>query len=354
MACHRSLARRLGPCALLVGALFGSLALAPPARAEESSRAPTAAEKAKARKSLARGQKLYAAGKLDEARAAFQESHDAVPDPKASLMMARIQRDSGELLKARDAYKAALDEAQAAEAHGQARRATMDEIKKDLRDLDGILGFITIELVHAPGGTKVTIDGHDVTGELGGPIRVAPGPLLVVATAPTGVEKSQKATIKAGETASVELSFTWGGKSDESLAEVSPAEDDHEEPARTEPLGKPSSHGSRTLVWVAGGVGLAGVATFAVFGPMSAAKFSRLEDACSNGHCAADLEDDKNTGKTFQTIANVGVVVGAVGFGAAITLFALSGPSDSAYSASVTAPRLSVGLGSVRLSGGFQ
>ena len=63
----------------LCAALLGSLAVAPAVRAETS--APTAAEKAKAKRSLERGQKLYKAGKLEEAQAAFRESHDAVPDP---------------------------------------------------------------------------------------------------------------------------------------------------------------------------------------------------------------------------------------------------------------------------------
>ena len=352
MASYRHFARAFGSRALLVGVLFGSVAWAPKASASEP--APTASEKAKAKRSLERGQKLYAAGKLDEALAAFQASHDAVADPKASLMMARVKRDNGELLQARETYQAALDEAQAAEARGQARRATMDEIKHDLRELDGVLGFVTVELVHAPPGTQVTIDGHDVTGQLGAPIRVAPGPLVVVATAPGGVEKSQKATVKAGQTASVELSFTWSGKSDESLAEVPPDSDAHPDHSDAESEGKSPAHGKKTLAWVAGGVGLAGVATFAVFGAMSSAKFNHLQDACPDGHCPPDLESDKNAGQTFQTIANVGLIVGVVGAGAAVTLFALGGPSESAYSASATAPKLSVGLGSVQLSGAFQ
>src|SRR5690242_15564274 len=77
-----------------------------------SAEAPTPAETAKAKKQIDKGQTLYKKGKLDEAYAAFSAAHDIVPDPKATLMMARIQRDRGELLKAHDTYQTALREAQ--------------------------------------------------------------------------------------------------------------------------------------------------------------------------------------------------------------------------------------------------
>src|ERR1041385_9236182 len=86
----------------LLGALLVPLSVAAPARAGDAA-APTATDKAKAKRSFDRGQKLYGQHKLDEAKAAFEESHDAAPDAKASLMLARILRDNGELLKARNA-----------------------------------------------------------------------------------------------------------------------------------------------------------------------------------------------------------------------------------------------------------
>jgi hypothetical protein len=344
--------RHLLGARVLAAALLAPFVIAAPARADD---APSAAEKARAKKSLDRGLKLYSQGKLDEAMTAFKASREAAPDPKATLMIARVERDMGELLKAHDTYKSALEQAEAAAARGESRRSTIDEIRKDLRELDGVLGWVTIELSHAPSGTRVSIDGNDVTGKVGGPIRVAPGPIAVVATAPGGVEKSRKLSVKAGETANVELEFTWSGPSDEALANAGDeptGASESESPA--EKREQPGSHGERTLAWVAGGVGLAGVVTFGVFGVMSNAKFSDLEAACPEKHCPPELEGDQSDGQTFQTIANVGLVVGAVGLGTAVTLFALGGPSDAAYSAKSTAPRVTVGLGSIQLRGSFQ
>lgn len=293
--------------------------------------------------------------------AAFQESYDALPDPKALLMLARIQRDNGELLKARATYQKARAAAEAAEADGHGSRATLDEIKNEVRDIDGVLGFITIELSHAPPGTRVSIDGSDVTGELGKPIRAEPGPLVITATAPGGLEKSENAMVKAGQSSSVTLAFGWSGKSDEALAEAPEDESEAPPPPEKKPESKQPANTTRTLAWVAGGVGVVGITAFAVFGSMSASKFKQLEGDCPQNHCDPRLEDDKNTGKTWQTVANVGLIVGAVGLGAAITLFAIGGPREAAHADSHAAhgdkpaqAKLELGLGRVALSGSFQ
>lgn len=358
MTSTRTFARTVAVRALLTIALTSAATtLTSPARADSAS--PSAAAKAKAKRSFDRGQELYKEGKLEEATAAFQESYGAVPDPKALLMLARVQRDGGELVKARATCQKARDAAVAAEAKGQANRATLDEIDNELRNIDGVLGLLTIELSHAPPGTRVSIDDNDVTGELGKPIRAEPGPLVVTATTPDGMERRENAMVKAGQASSVTLSFPWSGKSDKAVAAVAvaAAAPPHESKAAPPPKQevKPSpaqpSNTKRTLTWVAGGVGLVGMATFAVFWPLTASKYDDLESACPQNHCDPSLESDKNTGKTYQTVANVGLVVGAVGLGAAITLFAIP---DAAHGNQATRTKLELGLGRVALSGSFQ
>jgi len=327
--------------------LAGSLCAVTPAWADDA--APTAAETAKAKRELDKGQKLYKQGKLDEAFAAFEASHETVADPKASLMMARIQRDRGELLKAHATYEGALREAQAAEASGKARRATADEIKRELGELANVLGWLTIEVPHAPSGTRVSIDGRDVTSQLGKPIRVEPGPMVVAATVPGGVAKNQNVTVKAGETATVEISFSAWSDSDALLAEdPEPATKHADDDAKPEK----SSGSSRAPAWIAGGVGVAGLATFAVFGILANSKYSDLEASCAEGQCPPELEDERNSGKTFQAVANIGLIVGAVGVATSVTLFVI-GPAKAAPAAEARAPKLRVGLGSVELQGSF-
>lgn len=53
-------------------------------------------------------------------------------------------------------------------------------------------------------------------------------------------------------------------------------------------------------------------------------------------------------------MANVGLVVGAVGLGTAVTLFAIGGAPAAAHGKQATTGKLEVGLGRVALSGSFQ
>jgi hypothetical protein len=80
----------------------------------------------------------------------------------------------------------------------------------------------------------------------------------------------------------------------------------------------------RTMAYVSGGVGLVGLAAFGVFGAMSNAKYSDLQSSCPGNHCTPDRSSDIDNGRTFQTIANVGLVVGAVGVATSAVLFIIS------------------------------
>jgi tetratricopeptide (TPR) repeat protein len=336
---------------LLGFALLGAVVSVTPQAAAEGTATP--AEAAKAKKQIERGQALYKKGKLDEAYAAFSQAHDIAADPKATLMMARIQRDRGELLKAHETYQTALKEAQAAEAQGQSKRATADEIQRELRELGSVLGWLTIEVPHAPSGTRVSIDGRDVTAQLGSPIHVEPGPMVVEAKAPGGLAKEQKVTVKAGETANVEITFAAWSDNEAALAE-----DTNEKPAereeRDDDAKSKSSGGSRAPAYVAAGVGVAGLATFAVFGLLANSKYNELIDKCPDKQCPPDLEDTKKAGKTFQAIGNIGLIVGAAGAATAVTLFIIGKPSRPSSSARAVPAKVSLGLGTVALSGSFQ
>ena len=108
----------------------------------------------------------------------------------------------------------------------------------------------------------------------------------------------------------------------------------------------------RTWSYVAGGVGAAGIVTFGVFGLLNNSKHSKLEDECKNGVCPSSLESDKNTGQTYQTVANVGLVVGIVGLGTGTALYLLSDKKKE-KSALSTVPRVDIGPRSVSVSGTF-
>jgi hypothetical protein len=95
---------------------------------------------------------------------------------------------------------------------------------------------------------------------------------------------------------------------------------------------------------------------------MANSTYSDLEEKCA-GPCPADSQDDLDqidSGRTQQTLANVGLVVGIVGIGAGVTLFVLSlggksseAKTGQAHLAPVRKPELVVGPGFTGVRGKF-
>jgi hypothetical protein len=109
----------------------------------------------------------------------------------------------------------------------------------------------------------------------------------------------------------------------------------------------------RTLAYVAGGVGVAGFATFAVFGILNNGKYQDLEAQCPGGICPPGTSNDAEAGRMYQTLANVGLGVGIVGLASGAVLF-LTAPSPRTETASLKpTTRLAVGPTSVSLQGKF-
>jgi len=306
-------------------------------------------QKRDAERKLAQGTKLFEKGKFDEAIARFRASHDSVADPKASLMIADALRNTGDLLTARAEYQRARAEAEEAIGTDEKYRSTLSKVREKMDELEGVLGRLSITVFHAPEGTEVTVDGELVpVTKLGEPVYVAPGSVTVEATAPDGTIARRVVSVNAGQSAGVELPF--------SRRELPQALASNEPEARREEPAAPSSGDGRdhTLAFVAGGVGIAGIATFAVFGALANSKLDELETSCPGGHCTPDYDDDITAGKRFQTIANVGLGVGIAGAVTSVALFVFGGGSDvDAPKQSATA-RVGIGIGSIEVRGSFQ
>lgn len=336
--------------------VVAALLVSPPSRAEGVSVSDaTSAQRKSADKKLAEGQKLFKAGKLEEAVAAFEAAHEIVANPEARLMIARAHQNLGELVKAHADYLAAVAEGERAAQHNDKYRDTLQSARKELKELEGVLARVTINLRHAPSGTKVVIDGEPLdTSELGTSKLLAPGAIEIIATAPDGREVSRKLTLTAGQDAKIDLAFTRDGNEPVAPTIV---EEGAETPPPTEPASAPSSgKGKRTAAFIAGGAGIAGLATFGVFGALSNSKYNSLDKACASSLCPPDRQSDIDAGKRYQTLANIGLAVGVVGVGASAVLFVLgSGDSNAAAKDAGSARlQLGIGVGSILVRGRFQ
>ena len=91
----------------------------------------------------------------------------------------------------------------------------------------------------------------------------------------------------------------------------------------------PAMSSLRLGAYIAAGVGVVGLATFTVGGVMARSTYDDLNGACHGGPCPPDKSGEISSGKTQQTIANVGLVVGIAGVATGATLFVLSLPKAS-------------------------
>jgi hypothetical protein len=84
----------------------------------------------------------------------------------------------------------------------------------------------------------------------------------------------------------------------------------------------------RPFAFIAGGIGVAGLTTFAIAGAMTASTHSDLADAC-RGRCPESYRGTIARGVREQTIANIGLVVGATGAIIGLSLFLISKPTPA-------------------------
>jgi hypothetical protein len=200
-------------------------------------------------------------------------------------------------------------------------------------DLARKIGLVVVRVAGAPQGTSLRVAGELVPESAwAAPIAVTPGAIEVVLEAPGHPAQRRQALVGAGERK--ELALGWGAPTPAPGAVAAPRESP--EPPAADPASEDRKRRTmRTAAYVAGGVGAAGLLTFAIAGSLARSKYNTLQDECA-GPCPPSRQDDIDAGRRDQTIANVGVVVGLVGIGAGATLWVLSrkkGPAEPRASA---------------------
>jgi hypothetical protein len=114
---------------------------------------------------------------------------------------------------------------------------------------------------------------------------------------------------------------------------------------------------TRTLAFVAGGVGLVGVGAGVLFAVMRSSKVKESEDLCTgpSGACPesqrAKIDELDNSAKTNGTLSVVGFAVGGIGLATGAALLVMSSPSTSSAASPRVRPWL--GLGSAGVAGTF-
>jgi hypothetical protein len=291
---------------------------------------------------------LYDAKRFGEALTAYRASYEIVASPNSRLMIARCLRELGQLEQAYHELLGTIADAEEFAKKDEKYRESGRAAREELEALRKRVALLTLRVSEAPPGTKVAVGTRQLeTTALERPIVLEPGTVSVVASAPGRPEVRRELTLEAGSSSTLELELAPGAP-DPDPAPIAPPT----EPAPIVDASAPSSSSSlRPWAYVAGGVGIAGLATFGIFGALNNSKFGDLESECGGGHCPPERSDDIDTGRRYQLIANIGLVAGVVGLGTGAALFILS--SGQEQQARPRTPWVAVGVGNVQVGGRF-
>ncbi|NUO52796.1 MAG: hypothetical protein HOV80_28455 [Polyangiaceae bacterium] len=300
------------------------LALAVPSFPHEAAAQP-AGDQAEA---FAAAQKLFDAKDFAGALPKFQALAQETKSPNARLYVARSLRELGRIAEAYDEMSATVKDASARAETEKKYEKTRDAAAAELALLQGRVGHLTIAVADAPAGTRVTLNGIEMSADrLASPITVVPGPQTVEITG-EGIETIRKSVdVNGGETKTLPVAVRAAGKA---------GGDEPAEP-QPKPKGEPETTGGelRIVGIVATSLGVGAFGAFAATAVLSDQRFSTLEDECGGARCTnpkyADVVDE---GKTFELVANVTVVVGAVLVAAGVPMIIWGGPSEVEPSAS--------------------
>jgi hypothetical protein len=329
--------RRLVDKKVLGLCLLGTVVLFPtPARAD-------AAAHAKAVDLFSKARKRIAAGDCEGAIPRLVESIQAEPSIGAELSLADCYEPSDPL----QAWRQVEEAARIATDNHDVR---LDSVNQHAAALAAKLPTVQINLPAEQNlpGLEVRVDGVKVDSFifLRGPVATTPGKHLVDASA--GAKAwSQSVETAAGQPVSVTVNLAEAAPA----TPVAPATPPTPTPAPPPPPPPEEAHGSplRTVGFVVGGVGVAGLALGGVAGLVALSKKNSIESACKgNGagtfsSCQAAPGSEDGARGAAATWANVStasfIAGGALLVGGAVMIFAApssSGPAPKDRAAFLT------------------
>jgi hypothetical protein len=307
--------------------VLGVALLVVPAVARADGVPPAAAtplQREQAQSRFLRGKDLMDKRQYSEALVEFRASHDIVSSPNTRLEIARDLRASGQLVAAYAEYGRAAVEAKELASEDDRYRRAYEAASAERAELEPQLAFVSLEVSNASEETRISIGDEELRqAAWGEPAPLAAGSTAIVVRTPGHQPITRTVKVAAGDRVSVAI--------DAQEALAAPAEGAvAPEPAPIPPQRRDTTGGAlRATAYVAAGLGVLGLATFAVGGLMARGTYDDLQRSCGSGPCPTSKMSEVDRGRTEQTIANVGLAVGIVGVAAGVTLFVVSLPKSA-------------------------
>ncbi len=280
----------------LVWLLAASVTCAQAARAQSA-----ASESFDAKTEFANGIKLYKADEPAAALPIFERVAEATKSPNAYLYVGHCLDKLGRYVEAHRAFSATLKAilAQPDEKYEATREAALAR----LAALSQRVAKLVVSLTDTPPGVAVTVDGRALDdAQLGTALVLDAGQHEVIARADGMQSVTRGISLQLGEekTLAIALRPTHQPSAVRTVVLA--------------PAGNPAAGRLKLLGFVAAGVGVAGLGAFTVTGLQAKGIHDELKAACGGSGCSdAAHQSDIQRGKSLQTLANVGLAVGAAG-----------------------------------------
>lgn len=284
------------------------------------------ADIAQARQLGGQAQQAYEAGKYDESEKLWTAATKLYPKaPTLGLGLARAATKNGHVVLAQENYNKIIREWGPVAAPPQPFKDALEAARAEVGAVSARVASVTIVVEGGAPSPIVTIDGQPVPSAALGLKRPVDG----------GAHKvhAEAAGYKAADTT---FTVAEGGSADAKLKleknPDAPIANNGTPGGTTEPPPAAGSGGggsTKTLAYVAFGVGGAGLLVGAITGIVAIGKHGDLKDKCPDKTCPADQQDAVDSYKTMGTISTIGFIVGGVGVAASAVLF-FTAPKESA------------------------
>ena len=284
-----------------------------------------------ARSLAGEGKEAFDAKNYARAVDLFHRAFALVPAPTIALYEAQALVKLGRLVEAEEAYMRAVRTKLDAHASEQFRVAVQDA-ERELGELQPRIPKATI-VVTGPGAAAaelvVELDGKPLQAAvLGVGMPVDPGKHVVLAVADGGEPAIVNFEISEKEQRRLEIQPLPGKPGTNAPARAAPAP--VAPPPDTRPPPAPRRTWQKPVAIVAGGVGMAGLATGIVTGLMASSRHATAEQKCPERTCTTGSEGAEalDSFRTLRTVSTIGYIVGGIGLAAGTTLF-LTAPTPA-------------------------
>ncbi len=274
---------------------------------------------------------------FDEAIVKFKASYALDPAPGTLQGLAMAEERAGKLVAAFTHYQELLDLARKSQ---DAHRQEAARVR-----IEAIMGQISRVSITAtaplPANAELTLDSQPLPhAVLGTPLPVDPGTHVVGASAPDARSFSKTVNVQVGQAANVVVVLEHEPDARTPLATQAPSYASHSH-ART----------LRISSYASAGVGALGLLGGLYFWMASGSTYSDLETSCPGHQCPQSMRSRVDDGKSQESWARAGFIVGTLGVATGAVLFVLANRAEK----KAISPSATVGFGptSIHLAGAF-